>query len=109
MRQLPDSGWPECYEGKYGHQCSVIHVFEGVDAEGQLYVRREWATSKWGIVDMQAPDDFTPHSWGPAYAPDGSDTLDEILTHLEEMVEKGILSPGERARSEAFYRRLLSE
>ena len=65
-------------------------------------VRREWAIG-------EPPDDFKPHDWGLAFAPDGSDTLDEVLAHLDEMVEKGILSPEERARSEAFYRRSFSE
>ena len=83
VRQLPGSGWAECYDGKDGHQCNAIHVSEGIDEEGQLYVRREWASSKFGLVEMQVPDDFTPQGWGPAYVPESSDTLEEVLAHLD--------------------------
>ncbi len=50
--------------------------------------------------------DFTPHGWGPAYVPESSDTLEEVLAHLNMLVEEGILMPEERARSETFYKRL---
>jgi hypothetical protein len=106
VRQLPNSGWSECYEGKDGLQCNVIHVSEGVDEEGQLHIRREWASGKFGLVEMQVPDDFTPPGWGPAYVPEGSDTLEEALAHLDQLVEGGILTADERARSEGFYKRL---
>ena len=46
---LPNSSWPECFENEEGHFCNVVHVFEGIDDEGQLYVRRErgcWRTSQ---------------------------------------------------------------
>ena len=60
VRQFPGSGWTECYDGEDGHQCNAIRVSEGIDEEGQLYVRREWTSSKFGLVEMQVPDDFTP-------------------------------------------------
>jgi len=102
MRQLPNSGWSEDFENEHGYFGNVVRVLEGIDDDGQLYVWREWAVG-------EPPDDFTPHSWGLAFTPDGSDTLDEVLAHLDEMVEKGILTTEERARSEAFYRRLFSK
>ena len=102
IRQLPNSGWSEGFENEHGYFGNIVRVLEGIDDDGQLYVRREWAVG-------EPPDDFTPHSWGLAFTSDGSDTLDEVLAHLDEMVEKGILTTEERARSEAFYRRLFSK
>jgi len=104
--QVPGSGWPECFDSEdseYGHLCNAVHVFEGIDEDGQLYVRREWG------LGGKPPDDFIPHSWGPAYVPESGETLDQVLADLDRMVKKGILTTEERARSEAFYRRLFSE
>jgi hypothetical protein len=110
VRQLPNSGWAECYDGKDGHQCTAIHVFEGIDDEGQLYLRRrEWASGKFGLVEVQAPDDFASHGWGPAYVPESSGTLEVVLAHLDSMVADGILTSEERTRSEELYRRLFSD
>ncbi len=61
--------------------------------------RCEWANGKFELVEMQVPGDFTPHGWGPAYVPGSDDTLKEVLTHLDEMVEDGVLTSEERARS----------
>ena len=48
-RQLPNAGWPECFEkiGEHGvtHLCNAIHVFEGIGEDGQLYLRRVWGLS----------------------------------------------------------------
>ena len=41
--------------------------------------------------------------------PESGDTLVEVLAHLDEMVGKGLPSPEEGARSEAFYRRFFSK
>ncbi len=71
-----------------------------------LIDRREWASGKFGLIAIQAPDDFTPHGWGPAYVPESNDTLEEVLAHISMLVEEGILMPEERARSEAFYKSL---
>ena len=103
IRQLPDAGWPECFENEDGHLCNAVHVFEGIDADGQLFVRREWG------LPGEPPDDFKPHSWGLAFAPDGSDTLDDVLTRLDDLVKLESLSPEEHTRSEAFYRRFFSK
>ena len=46
------------------HPCNAAQMSEGIDEEGPLYVRREWAGSKFGLVEMQVPDDFTPQGWG---------------------------------------------
>ena len=78
-------------------------MFEGIDEDGQLYVRREWG------IGGKPPNDFTPHNWGPAYVPESSDTLETVLADLDRMAEKGILFPEDRARSEAFYRQMFSK
>ncbi len=80
-----------------------MHVSEGIEEEDQLYVRREWASSKFGLVEMQVPDDFTSHGWGPVYIPESSDTWEEVYTHLDRLVRDGVLTTEERARSEKFY------
>ena len=99
VRQLPGSGRFENFENEQGHFGNVVRVYEGIDAEGQLYVRREWAIG-------EPPDDFKPHGWAWAYVPDSGDTLEQVLADLDEMVAKGILTPEKRVRSEAFYRKL---
>ena len=76
-----------------------LRVSEGIDEEGQLYVRREWANSKFGLVEMQVPGDFTPQGWGPAHVPESSDTLEEVHAHLDQLVEDGILAAEERSHS----------
>ena len=77
----------------------LIHVSEGIDEEGQLYVRREWASSKFGLVEMQVPDDFISQGWGPAYVPESSDTLEDVHAHFDQLVEDSILTLDEQARS----------
>ncbi len=67
---------------------------------------RERARGKFGPVEMQVPDDFTPQGWGPAYVPESSDTLQEVYAHLDQLVEDGIFTAEERARSETYYKRL---
>ncbi len=84
-------------------------MWEGIDEEGQLYVRREWASGKFGLIATQAPNDFTPHGWEPAYVPESDDILEEVLVHLNTLVEEGILMPEERVCSEAFYKRLFAD
>lgn len=58
---------------------------------------------------MQGPDDFTPHGWGPAYVPESSDTLEEVLDYLDQLVEDSILTSEERVRSKAYYERLFQK
>ena len=65
------------------------------------------ATSKFGLVEKQMPDDFTPQGWGPAYVPESSDTLEEVQAHLDRLAKNGILAAEKRARSETFYQSLL--
>jgi hypothetical protein len=67
---------------------------------------RERASGKFGLVQMQVPDDFTPHRWGPACVPESSDTLEEVHAHLDQLVEEGILTAEERACSEGSCKRL---
>jgi hypothetical protein len=86
-------------------------VAEGIDEEGRLYLRwREWATrkgsGKFGHVEMPVPDDFMPQGWGPAYVPESSDTLEDVLARLDQLVEDGILTADEQARREGFNKRL---
>jgi hypothetical protein len=81
-------------------------VSEGVDEEGRPYVRHEWASSKFGLSEMQVPDDYTPQGWGAAHVPESSGTLAEVLTHLDQLVEDSILKAEERAFSGEFYQRL---
>ena len=106
-RQLPNAGWPECFEKieehSVVHLCNAIHVLEGIGDDGQLYLRRVWGLS---IVD-HPPADFSSHDWEPIYTPaDRTSSLDEIRTHLDQLVEDQALTPAERDRSEGFYRRL---
>ncbi len=84
-------------------------MFEEIGEEGQLYVRREWASGKFGLVEMQVPDDFTPQGWGPAYVLESGDKLEEVLAHLDRLVKDGILTEEERARSETLYKHLFHE
>ncbi len=108
-RPLPNAGWPECFEKieEHGvtHLCNAIHVFEGIDENGQLYLRRVWGL---GIVE-HTPADFTSHDWEPMFIPsDKSNSLDEIRAHLNRLVEDRALTPADRDRSEEFYRRLFA-
>ncbi len=108
-RQLPNAGWPECYEkiGEEGvtHLCNAIHVFEGIGEDGQLYLRRVWGL---GIVEYP-PEDFSSHDWEPMFQPDDFlSSLDDIRAHLDRLVEDKSLTSEERNRSEAFYRRLFA-
>jgi hypothetical protein len=43
---------------------------------------------------------------GAVYVPESSDTLEEVLAHLDQLVEDGILTAEERGRSETFFKRL---
>ncbi len=47
-----------------------------------LIDRREWASGKFGLIAIQAPRDFTPHGSGPAFAPESTDTLEEVLAPI---------------------------
>lgn len=109
VRQLPNAGWPECYEDEHGHQCNAVHVTVGIDDEGQLYSRRDWGATRWGIADTFRPDNYTGHNWRPEFTLEQGDTLERALKRLDEMVRNDTLTPEDRARSEAFYRRLFTE
>ncbi len=105
-RQLPNAGWPECFErireGGVIHLCNAIHVSEGIGEDGQLYLRRVWGLN---IVE-HPPEDFSSHDWEPMFQPtDHLYSLDDIRTHLNRLVEDESLTPEERDQSEAFYRR----
>ena len=106
-RQLPNAGWPECFEriGEGGviHLCNAIHVFEGIGEDGQLYVRRVW-----GLSSVEhPPEDFCSHDWEPMFqADDLLCSLDDIRTHLDRLVEDKSLTSEERDLSETFYKRL---
>ena len=106
-RQLPNAGWPECYEriGEGGvlHLCNAIHVFEGIGEDGQLYLRRVW-----GLSSVEhPPEDFSSHDWEPMFQLDDLlYTMDDIRTHLNRLVEDKSLTSEERDRSEALYKRL---
>ena len=106
-RQLPNAGWPECFEriGEGGviHLCNAIHVFEGIGEDGQLYLRRVW-----GLSSVEhPPEDFSSRDWEPMFQPDDLlSSLDDIRTHLDRLVEDQSLTPEERDRSEVFYTRL---
>ncbi len=106
-RQLPNAGWPECFErireGGVLHLCNAIHVFEGIGEDGQLYLRRVW-----GLSSVEhPPEDFSSHDWEPMFQPDDSlSSLDDIRLHLNRLVEYRALTPEERDRSETFYTRL---
>jgi hypothetical protein len=112
-RQLPDSGWSECFEStkeedgeqKVLHLCNAIHVSEGIGEDGQLYLRRVW-----GLSSVEhAPEDFSSHDWEPMFQPDElPDSLNNIRTHLNRLVEDKCLTPEERNLSGAFYRRLFA-
>ncbi len=108
-RQLPNAGWPECFEriGESGviHLCNAIHVFEGIGEDGQLYLRRVW-----GLSSVEhPPEDFSSHDWEPMFQPsDPLCSLDGIRSHLDLLVEDQSLAPEERDRSEAFYKRLFA-
>ncbi len=106
-RQLANAGWPECFErigeGRVLHLCNAIHVFEGIGEDGQLYLRRVW-----GLSSVEhPPEDFSSHDWEPMFQPeDLLYSLDDIRSHLDRLVEDNSLTPEERDRSEAFYKRL---
>ena len=108
-RQLPNAGWPECFEriGEGGvlHLCNAIHVFEGIGEDGQLYLRRVW-----GLSSVEhPPEEFSSHDWTPMFQPDDLlCSLDDIRTHLNRLVENQSLTTEERNLSEAFYRRLFA-
>ena len=66
--------------------------------------------SRWAARPVPCWSFQLPARWhGLAFTLAGSDTPDEVLAYLDEIVEKGVLSPEERARSEAFYRRLFPQ
>ena len=108
-RQLPNAGWPECFEriedGGVIHLCNAIHVFEGIGEDGQLYLRRVW-----GLSSVEhPPEDFCMHDWEPMFQPDDLlSSLDDIRTHLNRLVEDQSLTLEEWDRSEAFYSRLFA-
>lgn len=102
VREFDDADWLDPFETGSDPIPDAVHIFEGIDEDGQLYVRREWAKAD------DPPAEFTPHAWGPAFAPDGSNTLVEVLAHLEVLVENGTLTSEDRDRSEVFYQRMFS-
>jgi hypothetical protein len=113
IRQLPNSGWPACYESiieekdgkqRVTHLCNAIDVFEGIDEQGQLYYRTEWGLGK----VQKAPEDFAPEDWHPSFSPSNGDSLDSTLRYLQKMVDEKIIALAEHTISESFYHHLFS-
>ncbi len=77
-------------------------------ASAKRWVRRGTRRPKSNDPIGLAGHHFPAMLTGTRNVPESSDTLEEVLAHLNTMVEEGILTAKERARSEAFYKRLFS-
>ena len=100
------AGWPECHVDDEVHLCNQAASYEGIDYDGQLYIRSDPPQTRQGIAASQTLTGSPEPDWEPWFSPSRGDTLEIVLAHLDELVEDDLISVEEHARSEAFYRRL---